>query len=211
MSWFWDGEEENGVPVARVLCENSLDLAEVERDVGWHVFSAGDFDGSDCGCRSSVHGGITGDRSKEGLPVPVVGGELVGVQVLGDELVHGEDGDLRVAALGLDEGCCRCVEELIAERSASTIRLFAEESARESCDSGRHIGPRVGAATVVVFADKAIAERFVRLAFNGDQKFTGAECSEDNEVGIPVLAPEVVKRNNELGVGFAQNDASEWK
>lgn len=193
------------------LRQDGLDLSEIERNIGGYVFSARDSEWPDGAVGRMFRRGLLGDRGKEGLPVPAVGGEFIGVQVMGDELVHDEDGDLGVAALCLDEGCGCGVKELVAQQPASTIGLCAEESAREGGDSGRHIRPRIGAAAVVVLTDEAIAERLVRLGFNRDQKSARTPCSEGNEVGIPVLAPEVVKRDNKLRVGFAQDDVRERK
>ena len=109
-----------------------------------------------------------------------------------------EDGDVGAMLFRRDERSRCSVEELVTQGPDPGIEIRVEQGPTESINPRREIGPRNGSTAIVIFADKLVTERFIRLGLDADRQFLRSGGAQDNEIGVPLLAAKIVEGNDAL-------------
>ena len=116
-----------------------------------------------------------------------------------------EDGDVSAVLLRRDERSRCSVEKLVTQGPDPEIEIRVEQGLTESINPRREIGPRNGSTAIVIFADKLVTERFIRLGLHADRQFLRSGGAQDNEVGVPLLTTKIIEGNDALWKPVGEN------
>lgn len=119
--------------------KRSLDLAEIQRDVRWDVFSAANCHRSDGAIGREFSGRVFEDCAEECLPLVVIAREFGGVQPIRNEFVNQEQRDVGVPILRLNESCGCGVEKLITQQPDPGVQIPIEQRSGEAGDPCRNV------------------------------------------------------------------------